>query len=212
MIYNLLREGEFQFLIKGILKRIKSTQRAFGMKRDLTIPIRPVRSLKKIRIEVAKPEHHIHFEMDHQNFGIVKHNIPNCYVAVTEDGVPCFRQWLISSSQNEKIREFWGDSYPELAANEALIENAFTLPKYRGFGVMPHAMDLVAQKAEEFGAQFVLTFSPEDNVNSIKACHYAGFRPYIMRTENWFLFRKKVTFSDLPDDMIEFFKKITLSR
>lgn len=182
------------------------------MIRDISVPHKELRALKKVFVRQANSEDHLHFGMDDANFGLVSKNIPHCYVAITEEDVPCFRQWLIGAKENEKIKEFWGDSYPTLNEDEALIENAFTIPKFRGIGIMPYAMNLIAIKAMDFGAKIVITFTPEDNVNSLRACHYAGFRPYILRTEKWFLFRKTTTFRDIPEDLLDYYNKILGNR
>jgi GNAT superfamily N-acetyltransferase len=208
-IWNLIKKGEFGFLWQGISKRISSEKKAFGLKRDLKTTINPVRTFKKVDVVLATPEHHQHFWMDNFNNGIVERDIPSCYVALTEDNEPCFRQWLIAAKYNDAIIDFWGHSYPYLKEDESLIENAFTIPKYRGFGIMPYVMDKVAQKAREYGARYVICFTPAENKNSLRANHYAGFRPYILRTEKWFLFRKKIEFSEIPAELMEEYNTLT---
>jgi hypothetical protein len=48
----------------------------------------------------------------------------------------------------------------------------------------------------------VHTFVGEDNVASLKGCKKAGFTPYLARTETWWLLRRHVRFTRLPDGTI----------
>jgi hypothetical protein len=102
-----------------------------------------------------------------------------CFVAVdVRNDTPCYMQWLMSSSENGLIQRLGG--FPELATNEALLENAYTPFKYRGLGIMSAAMALIAERAAEFGARYVLTFVDDTNIASLKGCERAGFYPHLL--------------------------------
>ena len=74
---------------------------------------------------------------------------------------------------------------------------------------MPSAMSKIAEKAKDFGADSVITFTPIENTNSLRGCHFAGFTPYSLRIERWFFFLKSVEFVDLPQDVQEYYNKLT---
>jgi RimJ/RimL family protein N-acetyltransferase len=101
------------------------------------------------------------------------------FVAVDErSDTPCYVQWLFSARDNDFIKKLGG--FPPLAADEALLENAYTPPAYRGLGVMAAAMARIAERASDFAARKVITFVATDNVASLKGCQRAGFHPYLL--------------------------------
>lgn len=101
------------------------------------------------------------------------------FVAIdSRSGTPCYVQWLLSSRDNDFIRKLGG--FPPLGADEALLENAYTPPAYRGLGIMSAAMALIAERAGEFGARHVLTFVDDQNIASLKGCRRAGFSPHLL--------------------------------
>lgn len=96
------------------------------------------------------------------------------FVAVDErSDTPCYVQWLLSPRDNGFIEKLGG--FPPLAEGEALLENAYTPPAFRGLGVMAAAMAQIAERASDFGGRKVLTFVATDNVASLKGCQRAGF-------------------------------------
>jgi GNAT superfamily N-acetyltransferase len=109
------------------------------------------------------------------------------FVAVdSRSGTPCYVQWLFGSRDNDFIGKLGG--FPPLAADEALLENAYTPAAYRGLGVMSAAMALIAERASEFGARYVLTFVGADNIASLKGCQRAGFYPHLLHHRARFFF------------------------
>ena len=128
-LFHLMRKGEIAFLIKGVSKRLYSKTEAFGLKRDLSIPFKFPNAQIAISIRPFKLEDASYFEADLQNDGLTEKAISKCYVAVTDNDEPCCRLWLMDSSESEKIRAFWGDAFPNLNSDEALIESVFTVPK-----------------------------------------------------------------------------------
>ncbi len=116
-------------------------------------------------------------------------NIPTCYVAIDQrENAPCFMQWLMRSDHNEEIQRFFRGRFPILEPNEALLENAYTPPLYRGQGIMSAAMSMVAEKGKALGCRYVITFVLQDNAASLKGCSKAGFFPYIVRRDSHLLF------------------------
>jgi RimJ/RimL family protein N-acetyltransferase len=101
------------------------------------------------------------------------------FVAIDErSATPCYVQWLFSPRDNGFIEKLGG--FPPLADGEALLENAYTPPAYRGLGVMAAAMAQIAERAGDFGASNVLTFVATDNIASLKGCQRAGFYPHLL--------------------------------
>jgi RimJ/RimL family protein N-acetyltransferase len=103
----------------------------------------------------------------------------NGFVAIDQrNGAPCYVQWLFGARDNAFVSQLKG--FPVLAPHQALLENAYTPPAYRGFGIMSAAMALIAERGAEIGARHVLTFVGLDNIASLKGCQRAGFNPLIL--------------------------------
>lgn len=120
------------------------------------------------------------------------------FVAVDErTDTPCYIQWLLGPSSNDVIRKL--ECFPVLAQDEALLEGAYTPPRHRGLGVMSVAMAMIAERAADFDARYVLTFVAEDNIASLKGCQRAGFQPHLLHEyEQWgFGVRRRNTFTTL---------------
>jgi RimJ/RimL family protein N-acetyltransferase len=101
------------------------------------------------------------------------------FVAIDErTDTPCYVQWLLAPRDNGLIEKLGG--FPLLGDGEALLENAYTPPAYRGLGVMAAAMAQIAERAGEFGSRKVLTFVAADNIASLKGCQRAGFSPHLL--------------------------------
>jgi len=106
-------------------------------------------------------------------------------------------QWLVSSRENYRVQHQFGGQFPLLAADQALLEGAYTPPKHRGKKIMARAMAIIAERAQDLGARHVITFVAEGSGPSIKGCIRAGFTPYISRHESWRLLHRKFTFMPL---------------
>jgi GNAT superfamily N-acetyltransferase len=122
------------------------------------------------------------------------------FVAIDErSDTPCYVQWLLAPRDNALIAKLGG--FPQLADGEALLENAYTPPAYRGLGVMAAAMAQIAKRAGDFGASNVLTFVATDNIASLKGCQRAGFYPHLLhrRTRLGFGLVTRDRFETLPE-------------
>lgn len=128
---------------------------------------------------------------------LLQSGLQTCYVAVTPDGKPCYMQWVIPASQNHLLRAVFGNLYPVLGPDEALLEGAYTPEAYRGKGIMGSAMAEVASRAAEYGARWVITFVDEQNQASVKGCLRAGFTPYLKRREKFRFFHREVVFEQI---------------
>ncbi len=210
-LIGLIKKGELKFLWSGISKRLYSTHLSYGLKRDLNIEIPTPPSLLKLEFRHYQDEDAPYFELDNMNHGLIEKNINHCFVA-TKNNEPVYRVWLMGPDQSQKIEDFWGNSFPTLKKNEVLCENSFTVPKYRGFGIMPFAMTKIAEKGKDLGADTSIIYTDTNHIVSLRAGDYAGYHPFILRTEKWFLFKKSVSFSDIPEALLEHYKKATQRR
>ena len=125
---------------------------------------------------------------------MIRLNLPACYVAVAPKGDICYMQWLIPATENEKIQANFGSQFPLLNLDEALLEGAYTVPAYRGQGIMASAMAQVAEKAKQFGARWAITFVARENEPSLKGCARAGFEPYVLRYRSWRMLHRSIKF------------------
>ena len=203
----LLRQGKVSFVLAGIRKRLWSENQSYGLKRDLDIPFEAPAALISLEIRPFRSEDIPYFVSDSYNQGIIEAQLQTCYVACTAEGEPTYRQWLISSDQNRRIQEFWNGSFPILDPQEALLENAYTVPEHRGKRIMPAAMAQIAEKGSEVGARYVITFVGIDNIPSLKGCKRSGFDPYVLRTEKWFLFEKRVEFQPVNKEHLTVYEQ-----
>ena len=208
-VFSLLIKGELKILLNGISKRFNSEVIALGFKNDLNEKTEIPKAQIELKIRLSKKSDTTHFVDDNYNLGLVEENIKNLYVATTQDDLPCFRLWLMDSSQNEKIKRFFTGNFPTLNSNEALIESAFTLPAYRGKRIMPEVTTRLLKKETSIGIQYAICFININNTPSLRAYKRCGFKPYTLRQEKWFLFKKRVSFVDIPNDMLEKYHSLT---
>lgn len=136
----------------------------------------------------------------------------NCYVAVTNDNIPCYMQWLISPAENEKILETFNGLFPELKEHEALLEGAYMHPSFRGLGVMPDAMYQISEMAKEIDATDTITFVGVDNIASLKGCKSCGYYPYTLLKKKWFLFKKDILLDAIPVDTLARYETMTTKK
>lgn len=203
-----IRRGNFKHLLSVLFKRIYCENHAYGFKRDLSIPFKDPEAKISIHIRELIPEDLDAFNDNLTNHGLFQQEIKTPYVAIDDHGTPCYYQWLMGPGYNKEIKRFWKGSFPELSANEALLENAFTTPNFRGLRIMPAAMSRIAKKALSLQLRYVITFVEVDNIPSLKGCRRAGFEPYILRTEKWLFFHKTVTYSPIPSILHNNFEKL----
>jgi GNAT superfamily N-acetyltransferase len=207
----LAKAFRFREIIQKLVHRAYYDNYSYCLRRDLEIPfpapeaqipiiVRPLAEddISKLFAGVSglpvSDQADLYARMAHWNA-----NIPTCYVGVTGDGAPTYIQWLMGREQNGKIQAFFNGTFPVLAPEEALLENALTLAQFRGKGIMPAAMARIAEQGKTLGARYVLTFVEQHNIPSLKGCKKSGFLPYMIRHERWVLFRRSLTFTRLPE-------------
>ncbi len=187
--------------------RMYSDSTSLGMRRDITIlftgpaakisftvrPLAPTDDLSALDPDQPglPPDEAFWRLAQHR---LLQSGLRTCYVAIAPEGKPCYMQWVIPPAENQRVREFFGNLYPSLGPEEALLEGAYTPDGYRGKGIMGVAMAQVAERAADFGARWVITFVDEHNEASIKGCLRAGFVTYLKRHESFRFFHRRVTF------------------
>ncbi len=189
--------------------RMYSDSTSLGLRRDLSVPfagptakipftVRPLAPGDDLSALEPGPE--LGAE---ERFGrltqlrLLRSGLRICYVAIGPDGKPCYMQWVVPPSENARLRAIFGNLYPTLRPDEALLEGAYTPEAYRGKGIMGAAMAQVSERAAEFGARWVITFVDEQNGASVKGCLRAGFAPFLRRRERFRLFFRHVTFEPI---------------
>lgn len=202
--FGLLRAGEWRPVLNGLRKLLYSDDYAYGLCRDLTarVDVPEPAILRTIR-PLERSDVHAFTEIDHDpafdaHSRLLASDIQTCYVAVTEEGAPCYMQYLILPSENDKVQAVFQGLFPRLAEDEALLEGAFTLEECRGQGISPFVMEDLAQKARKEGARRLLTFVTCQNVPALKGCRRAGFVPTMLVNRRFRLFKRSFTFTPLP--------------
>jgi hypothetical protein len=204
---NLVRfalDGHSKSALKVVSRRLYGNNSSVGLRRDLSIPFQVPAANLEINIRPLQPDDDLAFlhcgeeEESFTRFAqlrMTKLSLPTCYVAVTSNGSICYMQWLIPSTENERIQAIFGNLFPRLKTDEALLECAYTVPAYRGQRIMSCAMAQIAEKAKQFGARWAFTFPGRDSEAAIKGCVRAGFEPYILRHESLRMFHRTVKFA-----------------
>ncbi len=74
---------------------------------------------------------------------------------------------------------------------------------------MPAAVAEISYRAQKLGAKYVIAFVDEENIASLKGLQRAGFIPYILRKERWFLFKRSVQFCPMTHECLESYSAFT---
>jgi GNAT superfamily N-acetyltransferase len=209
VLSRLLFAGHLRSLGGVLRKRLLSETVSLGLEREVsdTAPPSPLRAISLRRLE---PEDVPAFT-DVSAAGIsdeervpriraarlIGSGIETCYVA-TIGGEVAYMQYLIDASQNDKLAAAYGDAYPRLAPDEALLESAFSLERFRGRGLMLAVMPALVEEARRRGIRRLLTFVTLDNKPMLRVCEACGFVPFTLRRETYRLFRLRVVFEELP--------------
>jgi hypothetical protein len=194
----------------AITYRAHSDSISIGLRRDLTVPFTGPKAKIPITVRPLAPGDDLSaldpapgLSADEAFWRLgqrrlLQSGLQSCYLAIAPEGKPCYMQWVIPASQNERVKAFFGNLYPVLAPDEALLEGAYTPEAYRGKGIMGAAMAEVALRGADHGARWVITFVDQVNEASFKGCIRAGFTPYLQREEKFRWFRRQVVFRPIP--------------
>ncbi len=203
---RLVLDGNAGKAWSALAYRAYSDSTSIGLRRDLTIlfdgplakipitvrPLRPDDDLSALDPAPGLSADEAFWRLGQRR--LLESGLRTCYVAMAPDGKPCYMQWVIPASENERLRTVFGNLYPVLQPEEALLEGAYTPEAYRGKGIMGAAMAEVATRAAEHGARWAITFVDAQNEASLKGCIRAGFAPYLRRHERFRFFHRRVDF------------------
>lgn len=189
--------------------RVYSDSTSLGLRRDLTVPFTAPEAKIPLSVRPLLPGDDLS-SLDYEpglagdeafsrltQRRLLRSGLQTCYVAVAQDSRLCYMQWLIPAGENDRLRRMFGNLYPVLGRDEALLEGAYTPVTFRGKGIMGAAMAQVAERAAELGTRWVITFCDEVNEASVKGCIRAGFTPYLRRREKFRWFYRHVTFESV---------------
>jgi len=207
-LLRLVFSGRARRMWSAVTYRLYSNSVSLGLRRDLRAPHAAPAARRPIHVRPLSHDDELSW-LDVREPGLsdaqvyarlaqvrlLESGIKTCHVAVEPDGKACYMQWLILSCEYQRVCAFFGNLYPRLAPDEALLEGAYTPEAYRGQGIMAAAMAQIAERADQFGARWVVTFVDETNAASLKGCARAGFVPYVRRDERFRLFRRHVSFT-----------------
>ena len=189
--------------------RVYSDSTSVGLRRDLGVPFTPRSAKIPLTIRPIAAGDDLSFLAPRPGLSgdeafwrltqrrLLGSGLRTCYLAISPDAKLCYMQWVIPSAQNDGLRRVFGNLYPTLGEDEALMEGAYTIEAFRGMGIMGAAMARIAERAADQGARWVITFVDEQNTASLKGCIRAGFAPYLRRRERFRFFRRQVTFESI---------------
>ncbi|MFT5848150.1 hypothetical protein [Psychroserpens sp.] len=201
IIFNLLKSGKITPIFNGITTRLYSCITSFGLEinpldvsdNSLAENSLKVRRFKTEDLQVLKEE------MRH--IRLVKENIPTCYIVENSNQKPVFRQWVFKEDKNEQVKNYFGGLFPMLKKNEALLEGGFTHLDYRGQSIMAKAILSIFQLEENNDIKRYITFVDITNIASIKGLNKVGFKLYLLRKEEWFLFKRTISFFPITTEI-----------
>ena len=130
---------------------------------------------------------------------ILNSGLRECYVAETDEGVPCHISWWIISTQNPIIEEFYGGGILPLASNEVLVEGAFTLEGYQRLGIQKWRRLKFFEKSLSVGVTRVINYVRHDNLPSLESGRSTGYKLFMIRKDKWRFFRRSFIFNKVPD-------------
>lgn len=211
MVYLLVKSGNLIVIANAIGTRFNSSITSVGLLRNLDEDFPIIKPDIDLKIRLFKENDLNTLDENYRHIGFINQNIPDCYTIVTDDNIPCFRMWLMKSSENQSIRNYFGGLFPILKPDEAIIEGVFTNPSYRRMGIMPYIMNTIAQQSKSEGVNKVISFVDIENIPSLKGFHRSGFSPYIVRKVKWKFFNRTINFEPLDNLILNNYKENTTS-
>jgi RimJ/RimL family protein N-acetyltransferase len=140
-----------------------------------------------------------------RRLAMLRTNLKTCYVVEDAERNVRFLQWLVLSSENEKLRLFFGDWYPMLSTDEGLMESVYVFPQYRGTGMLASAVKIILDVAVRSRIKRIVAMIPSWNSNSLKSFMKMGFKVYQVRIERRFFFfhrRRTIPLNSTMDEQV----------
>lgn len=213
ILKSLILNGHFGLIFREFLRRLYSDRYFFILHREISLPASIPEPKIHVTLRPMKPDD-IPRLLDINQKGmkdgdilerirllqILNSGIQECYVAETDQSVPCHISWWVNSSQNPIIKEFYGGGILPLGADEVLIEGAFTLEAYQRLGIQKWRRFKFFEKSLARGANRVVIYVRHDNVRSLKSCESAGYKLFMIRRDKWRFFRRFFIYKPVPED------------
>lgn len=206
---RLVRTGDRGALLGDLRRWCWSDEDAFGLSRDLTVPYTPPPARIAFSIHRLTPlladrvldpsdlDPADRREVEHRR-RLFESGLGTGFVALNDEGAPCYVQWAIPGSQAAGIDDFFRGIFPHLRPDDLLLEGAWAHPNARGQRIMGEAMSRIAEAGAEPHHRRAITFVAVDNEPSLRGCRSAGFTNYIVRHEHWRVGRRVVAWDALP--------------
>src|SRR5713101_1306927 len=138
-LLHLAITGRAWKVCRAVAHRVYSNSVSLGLRRDLTVPFAAPGAKRPIHVRPLTPVDDLSCLdvrqpglSDDQVYGrlsqvrLLQSGIRTCHVAIDGGAQPCYMQWLIPASENDRVRAFFGNLYPRLRPDEALLEGAYT--------------------------------------------------------------------------------------
>lgn len=210
-----LKHIQFYVLFDELRQRLWSTAKWYGFERDLSVMLEWTAPRIQVRIRKLRNDD-IAVLLNQSDaadkkaikdrlirISMVRAEIPTCYTAVTNEGVPCHMQWMISSDANSIVRRFTRNGLPTIEENEVLLENAFTLEQYRRQGIETETVRCLFKLAREKGVKRACLFVSDQNLISLRLVSKLGFTPFCVKTCARRLFQRRFSFEQVPREAIQ---------
>jgi RimJ/RimL family protein N-acetyltransferase len=201
----LVRRGGAGTLFAQLLSGLYSTSTYVWLAKDLGPAETPVPSKVPFSLEPASPEafQEVLARLDREKgrdvFEILRRasfygrGFDACYFAVTGSGDVCHLGWLLSARHNSLLRSEYPSGTDELNEGEALVENIFTFPRYRGQGIMLSVLRQMEDLARSQGLRRMVAYVATTNTPSLTGFDRAGYKPYADEKEVRRFFKVKRT-------------------
>jgi GNAT superfamily N-acetyltransferase len=211
VVVALLRRRRFDVLIHELRRRIRFDLAYIGGELDLADFDGMPKVGRDLSLRPIEPTDHRYFT-DFTDPGLdvigvlsrinaarrLASGMSRGYVVTLADGRPCHMEYLVRAADFPALDEIFPGRMPVLAEDDALLEYPYTLEDCRGRGVALFAMAALAEKAKAEGARRLIIFAPADNPEMLRLCEWAGFVPFVERSESYRFFRPRMTFRQLP--------------
>ncbi|MBD3347196.1 MAG: hypothetical protein GF401_19250 [Chitinivibrionales bacterium] len=112
----------------------------------------------------------------------------NCHGFFVENKL-AYMQWLIYPSENHLIESHYPTRFYPLSPHQVMIENAFTFPEYRGYGLYRYFTWHLLKKARNEGYRCGICYTKTERIIPINEFYMLGFKIDKILSEYRVLFR-----------------------
>jgi len=203
MFLSMLAKGEVKNIFNTVKHRTYSNVYYYFIRKDLELLNKEAIPEAKINITLRpyKDSDQVHFKNLPLDDMLLKANIPTCYVAVTDDDIPCYRQWFMQPCDNDKIQAFFKYNFPILKEDDCIFERSHAIKKFRGLNLMPKVHYLMQKKALDLGYKWVVGCIPIENSLSLRGVLKSNGKPYKLQATKRRFFIRRTLYIDIPQKL-----------